>query len=74
MSDGKKEVKTEADVARVLGTRYAAPEWAFLTRVRNQTGYGNPQIRTADALAMNLYPSRGFEISGFYECKFCKCD
>ena len=34
------------------------PRGAFLEEVRNQTGYRKGVIRTADALAMSLYPSR----------------
>lgn len=55
---------TEAEVAKVLHIRYCSPEWAFLTQVRNQTGFSR-DVRTADAIAMNLYPSRGMEINGF---------
>ncbi len=62
----------ESDVAKVLHTRYAAPEWAFLTGVRNRTGFDS-NIRTADAIAMNLYPSRGMEVNGF-EIKVSRSD
>lgn len=55
-----------------LGNRYAAPEWAFLTQVRNGTGFRNT-VRTADALAMSLYPSRGIHLHGF-EIKASKSD
>lgn len=43
--------------------RFAPPEWACFFEVRNATGYGSV-TRYADALAMNLYPSRGLEIHG----------
>ena len=54
----------EQDLVEMLRVRYSDPEWAFLTQVRNQTGYGSTP-RTADAIAMSLYPSRGFEFYGF---------
>lgn len=56
--------KTSAHVTALLRERYAAPEYAFLPQVRSRTGYSGP-IRTADALAMSLYPSRGLELHGF---------
>jgi len=40
--------------------------------VRNRTGYGG-QVRTADALAMSLYPSRGIELIGI-EIKTSRSD
>lgn len=39
-------------------------EWAFLTHVRSETGFSGPG-RTADAIAMNLWPSRGLAVHGF---------
>lgn len=68
----QKEIKTEEQVASVLGERYASPAYAFLTRVRNQTGY-NHRVRTADAVAMSLFPSRGMEMNGF-EIKVSRSD
>ena len=72
MKKVEEKVWTEADVAKVLHVRYSSPEWAFLTRVRNQTGFSR-DVRTADAVAMNLYPSRGMEINGF-EIKVSRSD
>jgi len=46
-----------------LRERYQPPAWAFLSHVRNQTGYGRT-TRTADGMAMSLYPSRGLELHG----------
>lgn len=54
-----------SEVREVLRKRYAAPEWALLEEVRNATGFSNREERYADALAMNLYPSRGLSILGF---------
>lgn len=47
-----------------LRHRYEAPEYAFLEQVRSRTGYGGA-IRTADAMAMSLYPGRGLHLHGF---------
>lgn len=63
MTDDAPDPKTAAQVTALLRERYAAPEYAFLPQVRSRTGYGGP-IRTADALAMGLYPSRGLELHG----------
>lgn len=54
---------TEADVLRLLRERHPAPAWAFLEHVAN--GTGRHQSRTADAVAMSLWPSRGLELHGF---------
>lgn len=59
-------------VFELLRKRHPAPAWAFLEEVRNQTGYGR-QIRTCDALAMSLYPSRGLHLHGF-EVKVSRAD
>ena len=58
-----KAVRWEArDLVELLAVRYPAPEWAFFPQARNSTGYVS---RTADAVAMNLWPSRGMELHGF---------
>lgn len=62
----------EARVVSFLRARYAPPDWAFMPQVRNQTGYART-TRTADALAMSLYPSRGLELHGF-EVKVARGD
>jgi hypothetical protein len=51
-------------VFELLRKRYPLPAWAFLEEVRNGTGFGKV-TRTADALAMSLYPSRGLHLHGF---------
>jgi hypothetical protein len=56
----------------VLRERYQPPAWAFLTHVRNQTGYSRT-TRTADAMAMSLYPSRGLDLHGI-EIKVDRAD
>jgi hypothetical protein len=58
------EPLTEAQVMALLRDRFAAPEYAFLPHVRNGTGYVRRTTRTADALAMSLWPSRGLELHG----------
>jgi len=63
---------TAWDVQALLRKRYAAPAWAYLEELRNSTGYiGTP--RTADGLAMSLWPSRGLSVHGF-EVKVSRSD
>lgn len=63
---------TANDVRLLLKTRYAPPEWSLLMEVRNQTGFAREE-RYADAVAMNLWPSRGLEVIGF-EVKVSRSD
>ena len=51
------------DLVVALEACYPAPAWAFLPQVREGTGFGS--ARTADAIAMSLWPSRGLEVIGF---------
>lgn len=46
-----------------IATTYPPPEWAVFAEVADATGAR--QRRWADAVAMNLYPSRGLELRGF---------
>ena len=39
--------------------------WSYFEEVRNQTGFSGGQIRTMDAVAMSLWPSRGLLLHGF---------
>lgn len=48
----------------LLEKRFAAPAWVLLHEVRNGTGYARRTTRTADAIAMSLWPSRGLELHG----------
>lgn len=50
-------------VIAALAKRHPAPEWAFFEQVANSTGFS--ASRWADAMAFNVYPSRGLEIHGF---------
>ena len=59
-----KKIFTSMDIENLLSNRFSPPAWAFLPQVRNSTGYART-IRTADALAMGLYPSRGLYLHGF---------
>lgn len=50
------------DLWLMLRAKYAAPEWAIFREVPASTGGGS---RSADAIAMNLWRSRGLKIVGF---------
>lgn len=64
-----KPVPTEASMLALLRERHAArhhgngPEWAYVEHVRNAAGFA--ATRTADAIALGLWPSRGHELHGF---------
>jgi hypothetical protein len=47
-------------IEALKATRYAPPAWALIEQVGNATGWG--YSRSADALAMSTYPSRGLEL------------
>lgn len=55
-------LRAEDLVAR-LRDRYAGEEWAFFSELRGGTGWSRES--RMDALAMNLWPSRGLEVHGF---------
>ena len=52
-----------SDICAALRDRYKQPEWSLFFEVASGTG-ANAR-RHADALAMNMYPSRGLSILGF---------
>lgn len=58
----KKPKVSAATLHEALRQRFAPPEWAYFDEVRDATGYGHR--RTADAVAMNLWPVRGLELHG----------
>ncbi len=60
----------EAEVVDLLRTKHQPPSWAFLSQVPNSTGGAT---RTADAIAMGLWRSRGMEVHG-YEIKTHRSD
>jgi len=61
------------EVKEALKLKYESNEWALLFEVRNFTGYSSSQQRYADAIAMNLWPSRGLSVLGF-EIKVSRSD
>lgn len=75
------EKLTEADVLRALATTYAKRSqgavdnrFAFATHVRSGAGFGdNYSVRTADAVAMDLWPSQGLQLHG-HEVKVSRSD
>jgi hypothetical protein len=54
----------EFDIWGALETKYSKPDWALMFEVRNCTGWAKGKIRSADAIAMGLWPSRGLELHG----------
>lgn len=52
-----------ADINKALLAMYREPEWYLGFEVGNSCGC--ECMRHADAVAMNAYPSRGFEVRGF---------
>lgn len=54
---------TESDIYEAIAAAHCPPEWACFRDVANATGWAGD--RRADAVAMNLYPSRGLELRGF---------
>jgi hypothetical protein len=54
---------SEKDLLERLAARHQPPAWAFLRHVADGTGVN--KLRTADAMAMSLWPSRGLELHGF---------
>ncbi|BDI33440.1 hypothetical protein CCAX7_54910 [Capsulimonas corticalis] len=53
---------TTADVMALLRARYPKNEYAFMEQVRSSTG--NSFARSADALVMSFWQSRGIHLSG----------
>lgn len=70
MATTESKIRT-SDVNVALRARFCAPEWALFFEVGDATG--SNQRRWADAVAINLYPSRGLEINGF-EVKVSRSD
>lgn len=56
-------MKAPGGMLAILAKSYPAPYWAFMREFRNATGFD--AIRSADALAVGLYRSRGQVIVGF---------
>jgi hypothetical protein len=67
---------SELVVLRRLRTRYGREygngmRWVFCTHVRDAAGFDG--LRTADAVALDLWPSKGLELHGF-EVKISRAD
>lgn len=60
-----------SDVRAALRSRFSGQEWAIFFEVAD--GTGTRKNRSADAVAMNLWPSRGLELHGF-EIKVSRSD
>jgi len=71
MADRQIPNMTTADMRAALRTLYTRPEWALMFEVRNAAGFDSN--RSADAVAMHLWPSRGLEIRGI-EIKVSRSD
>lgn len=63
MKKPKPTVTTESGMILALREHFPAPEYALLPQVRNSTGFSST-VRTADALVMGLWPSRGIYLHG----------
>lgn len=73
LSKKKNKTLTAAQIFLRLRRRHEGEEWGFFKEVRNKTGYSGGPERYADAIAINLWPSRGHEIHGF-EIKASRAD
>lgn len=62
---------TAETIKEAIAKRYCAPEWATFFEVGS--GTGAHCRRHADALSMNMYPSRGLSLIGF-EVKVSRAD
>src|ERR1700733_1186524 len=60
-----------ARVYSALRERYRLPEYTLLTEVPDATGFG--KTRSADAVVMSCWPSRGLDLTGF-EIKVSRSD
>lgn len=54
----------ESQLIDRIRQRHPSPAWAVLSHVRNQTGFRR-RVRTADAMALSLWPSNGDSLHGF---------
>jgi len=54
---------TEREIFNCLRSKFGGNDFALLPQVRSTTGAG--AARTADAIAVSLWPSRGIDVHGF---------
>lgn len=64
-------VTTESGALALVRKHFAEPEFLVIPQVRSKTGFGS--ARTADALAMGMWPSRGVYLHGI-EIKVSRSD
>jgi hypothetical protein len=69
----RNEKPTAEHISLALAQRYCAPKFCYLRNVRSSTGYVENTVRTADGVAMGMYPSEGLHFHGF-EIKVTKAD
>ena len=50
-------------VRDLIRIKYASPQWVLIEEIRNKAGFD--ATRSADAIAMNVWPSKGLSIVGF---------
>lgn len=55
---------TERRIYSLLSKPFPSPAWVLLPQVRNGTGFKRKKVRTADAVAVSVYPSRGLYLAG----------
>jgi len=63
--------RSATDLKAMLGRKYSLPEWMTFFEVPDAAGFAGR--RRLDALAFNLYPSRGCQVLGF-EVKASRSD
>lgn len=66
-----KQLLNTQELIERLAKHFPSPMYGFITQVRSGTGSTN--ARTADAMAMSLWPSRGLHLMGF-EVKMSRSD
>lgn len=62
---------TASDINRALATKYSGEQWRVWFEVSQSTGYASG--RRADAVVMNIWPSKGFQLHVF-EVKVTRSD
>lgn len=72
MSEAPK-VYSAGAINALISQRYPAPEYATYFEVRDATGFSSRNPRSADAISMSIWPSRGLVLHGF-EVKVARGD